>query len=420
MLRHFQPSIWILLLGVLLSHLGTYMVLPILPIYLTNTKGITVSDLGLILAMSPITFQAGSMMGGVISDRIGRRSVIAIGALVNAAALAGYAWFSSRWSLIGVGLVSGLGVGLNAPSTKAAIALLASEGNRQTSAFAMRGIAANIGTALAGLLVYFVLGGATSTVFYTASVIYMILGAMNWLLLPKGCGDLPCELIPLRSYKTLLDNKPFLLFSFLNIIIWTIYTQFALSVPLRAEAMLPDPGIVSIIWTINSIVVILFQTPISRWFLERTNPLLALSLGVLFIGIGLGSVYWVYSFVGLIMSGVLFIVGEMLIVPTIDSATSKLGVSSMIGMYFGVANFVSGVGEGAGKYLGGLLLDQRNGWISSWIVYVAAAAIISSILLAVTRWKPIQAAFQGQVHDKYSSRTYTNVLDFILGKRKER
>lgn len=57
-----------------------------------------------------------------------------------------------------MGLLSGLGVGLNAPSTKAAIAALASKEGNKTTAFSLRGIAANMGIAVAGLLTYFILG----------------------------------------------------------------------------------------------------------------------------------------------------------------------------------------------------------------------------------------------------------------------
>jgi MFS family permease len=102
---------------------------------------------------------------------------------------------------IGMGLVSGLGVGLNAPSTKAAIAAFASQEGNNTTAFSLRGIAANIGTgtAIAGLLTYFILGGASVLIFYVAAGMYTILGITNWMLLPKGCGDEPCKSVPFQS-----------------------------------------------------------------------------------------------------------------------------------------------------------------------------------------------------------------------------
>jgi MFS family permease len=269
-LKNTRSSMGVLLFDVLLAHLGTYMVLPLIPIFLKVQKGMTVGEIGLILAVSPFTFQIGSVLGGYLSDRIGRRSVIALGAWINAVALVGYGIFNELYLFIGIALLSGLGVGLNAPATKAAIAVLASQKDNETTAFSLRGIAANIGISIAGLLTFFVLGGASSLVFYVAAGLFIFLGAISWLLLPKGCGDEPCQTVPLKSYKEILRNKAFLGFSVVSIFIWALYTQLSLSVPLRAEDILPDPSVVSLIWTINSIIVIFMQTPISRWVIERS------------------------------------------------------------------------------------------------------------------------------------------------------
>lgn len=54
---------------------------------------------------------------------------------------------------------------------------------------------------------------------------------------------------------------------------------------------------------------------------------------MLFIGAGLGSLYWSTSFYSLLASGVIFIIGEMLIVPTIDSTVSVMANARMIGVF---------------------------------------------------------------------------------------
>lgn len=93
------------------AHLGTYMIIPLMPIYLKLQKGMTITEIGLILAVSPFTFQVGSLIGGWLADRIGRRTIIAIGAWLNAAAITGFAIFDSLRMFIAMGLLSGLGVG---------------------------------------------------------------------------------------------------------------------------------------------------------------------------------------------------------------------------------------------------------------------------------------------------------------------
>lgn len=412
----------ILLFGVLLSHLGTYMVLPILPIYLKIEKGIDISSIGLILAVTPFAFQAGSLSGGILADRIGRRTVIAIGAWINALALSGYAIVNQVPFLILIALISGFGIGLNAPSTKAAISVVASTEENTTAAFSLRGIAANIGTAIAGLLTYFILGGATSIVFFVASGLYVLLGAISWLFLQKGCGDEKCTPTPLKDYKEIGNNRAFILFSVVMIFVWALYTQLSISLPLRAEDILPDPGIVSLIWTINSILVIFLQTFITRGIIDKIHPMFSFSAGTLLLGIGLGTIYFSSNFYWLVLSGAIFIFGEMLIVPTMDITITRLGTAKMIGVFFGLSNFVSGLGEGAGKFIGGQLLSLGTSTATPWLLYGLFGLIISVILATLRYWKPLRIALdkkteiikdeQNKFHNLENQ--FTNFTDWFL------
>ncbi|WP_191567680.1 MFS transporter [Metabacillus idriensis] len=428
-LKGSRSPIRVLLFGVMLSHLGTYMVIPLLPIFLKVQKGMTITEIGLVLAVSPFTYQGGSLLGGWLADRIGRRAIIAVGALINAAAIAGFAFFDELWMFIAMGVLSGLGVGLNAPSTKAAIAALASKDSNKTTAFSLRGIAANIGTAIAGLLTYFVLGGNSALIFYVAAGLYILLGVTNWFFLPKGCGDEPCKPIPLRSYTEIFRNKAFVVFSLVSILVWTLYTQLSLSLPLRAEDVLPNPDAVSLIWTINAFIVIVLQTPISRWLIEKIHPMYALALGIIFIGGGLGSIYFATNFYWLILSGAIFIFGEMLIVPTLDATVSRIGTAQMIGVFFGIANFASGLGEGSGKFVGGQLLSKGTSSFLPWLTFALAALAISGMLVALRFWKPLQSQLDesskkmeqtGTVMKKVPGKEnqYDSIVDWVLGKKK--
>ncbi|KIL45289.1 hypothetical protein KP78_28330 [Jeotgalibacillus soli] len=385
-----RSHIRVLLLGVLLAHLGTFMVVPLLPIFLKVEKGLSISEIGFILAVSPFTFQISSLLGGWLADLIGRRIILTVGAWLNAAAISGFAFFDQIWMYFLMGLLSGIAVGLSAPSTKAAIATLADQDENKTTVFSLRGIAANAGIVSAGILSYFVLGGASELIFYVAAGLYIMLGFINLFLLPRGCGDAQCKSVPLRSYAEILKNKTFLVFSIVSIFIWALYTQLSISLPLRAEDILPDPSAVSLIWTINAFIVIILQKPISALFIEKMNPMFALAIGMLFIGGGLGSIYFSTNFSWLILSGLIFIIGEMFIMPTMDATISRMATTQMIGVFFGIASFVSGIGEGAGKFIGGQLLSLGTSTSTPWITFALASVIISGMIAWLTFWKPLK------------------------------
>ncbi|GAE28139.1 hypothetical protein JCM9140_4344 [Halalkalibacter wakoensis JCM 9140] len=79
-IKKLDRTMLILLFGVLLSHLGTYLVIPMLPIMLKIDAALSLAQIGMILAMNAISFQFGSLLGGFLADRIGRRFIIGLGA----------------------------------------------------------------------------------------------------------------------------------------------------------------------------------------------------------------------------------------------------------------------------------------------------------------------------------------------------
>src|SRR5690625_6946755 len=81
----------------------------------------------------------------------------------------------------------------------------------------------------------------------------------------------------------------------------------------------------------------------------------------------------------------------MLILPTIDSTISQLSKAGLIGLFFGLANVLSGLGEAAGNLIGGRLLELGTE-ISylPWLIYAISGVVIGLIVLVLIKWKPMQ------------------------------
>lgn len=359
------------------------MVLPLLPIILKVLKGLTIVQIGTVLAVSSFSYQGGSILGGFIADKVGRRLIITLGALIKGSALACFAFVSDYPILLIVAFLNGIGGGLNSPSTKAAIAALASEGDHKTTVFSIRGIAANIGVGSAGLLTYFLIGKESVIVFYISAALFALLAIISWLYVPANCNEGDCEELSLRTYKEVFRNRAFVLYSIVSIFVWGLYSQFALAVPLRAESFMKNPTAVSLVWTFNSLLVVLLQTTITNKIIKKLNPMNALAVGTLFIGTGISSLYFVNHFALLILSGVIFVIGEMIIMPTIDVTITRLGTTQLIGTYFGLANFVFGLGEGIGNYSGSRLLSLGIQTYLPWISYFTLAILVSLIIYMI-------------------------------------
>lgn len=419
-----QASMRTLMLAVVLSHLGTYMIIPLLPIFLKMEKEMTVSQIGFILAVSPFSFQIASLLGGWLADRIGRRRMIAVGAWLNAMAIVGFAWFEHFWSFVGMGLLSGIGVGLHVPSIKAEIASIAEGFRNETTAFSMRGIAANIGIATAGLLTYFVLGGTSVLIFYISGFIYIASGALVWFKVRHDYGSPSYKHKLFGDYVHIFRNRAFVVFCGVSVLIWALYHQLAIGLPLRAEANLEEPGIVSLIWTINSFLVILLQSNMSKWVVSKLHSMHTLSLSILLIGTGIGSLAFATTFTGFVVSGVIFILGEMLLMPTFDAAISRMGTAATLGAYFGISNFIAGVGEGVGKFAGGQLLALGTEKLTPWLIYAVSGLVLAVFLSGLQLWRPIRDSLvpngEGELHRSTRNHPVDTKIERIFANRKRR
>jgi MFS family permease len=383
-----SKDIIVLLFAELLTHLGAYIFIPIFPVILVSEKGIDPTKIGLIIGMISLTSQIGNTLGGLLSDRVGRKITITLGSFIEALAVFGYGVSNDYTSFLICSMIFGLGNGIYSPSVKASIASLTSQcAKTRTTAFSIRGIAANTGVGVGGLLILILSNMKSSTIFFIAGSIFLILGIITSILLPKGCGDEECPKIPLNSYMLIIKNKAFIIYTLVSILVWAIFAQLNLLIPLRADAVLENGKMVGSIWTITSIIVIIFQGVISKYILQKINPFSGITIGVLFFGLGIFLIGLSYNLLFLTLSAAIFLIGQMLVFPTIDSITSQLAHTELIGAYFSVANLISGLGNAIGNFLGGKIISVYgiNTDLFPWAIFGIFALATSIIMFMVQR-----------------------------------
>lgn len=372
----------LLLLIVFIMHLATYLVTPIFPIFLEKAGSFSLAQVGLILGVGSIAYQIGSLLGGLASDRLGRRSVMMIGSLLEGTAMAGYSISYPFVLFLLFSVINGLGTGFLAPALKAMIAGLVNESDR-TAAFSWRGIAAHLGIIIAGVAITLLAIGVSRSIFLYAAATFAVLALAIRVALPSDrCEGADCEKVQLADYKALWHNRRFVWFSVVSLFIWALYAQFALVMPLRGEHVLGSAARIGLIWTINSTCVVLLQRFLSRFLIERIRPYISLLAGTLLVGSGLFAMGFAFNFVMLSASAVLFIIGEMLLMPVIDSLTGRFAQDELLGAYFGISNFISGVGTAIGTSAGGLLAERLGGLNSHapWIAYGLAGVICAGFI----------------------------------------
>ncbi len=131
-LRELPPRLLFLTLTMIIANLASNMYFPLLPLYL-ESLGATVREVGFFFTMQVILSIAFRILGGWISDNIGRLLTVALGSSVGMAAILSFT-LAPTWELAILGALFGeMGASLVGPSFQAYTAENAPEGKMSST-----------------------------------------------------------------------------------------------------------------------------------------------------------------------------------------------------------------------------------------------------------------------------------------------
>ena len=134
-MRNVPRSLLWVTLGMIVANLAGEMYYPILPLYL-ESLGATVQEVGVFFTLQVVLAICFRILGGWISDHMGRLPTIALGSIFGMGAITGYTLAPTwEWAALGA-LMAAVGSSLVGPSFQAFIAEQAPEG-RMSSTFGL-------------------------------------------------------------------------------------------------------------------------------------------------------------------------------------------------------------------------------------------------------------------------------------------
>jgi MFS family permease len=128
--RQLPKEIYVALLGVFLFALGLTMLIPIIPLFITEGLGASKQWIGTATMLVALTAVITRIPGGALSDHVGRRRVMLIGAVLAIMAAALYLLSQHIVIFLAARLFSGLSLGLYTTANKALVADLAPPARR--------------------------------------------------------------------------------------------------------------------------------------------------------------------------------------------------------------------------------------------------------------------------------------------------
>jgi len=226
----FPKPFRILLFSTFIDRLGGALIFPFLSLYVAQKFEVGMTEVGLIFGVWSASSLIGSMIGGALADKFGRKSVIIFGLISSAVTgiLMGLVQDISSFYLLA--LIAGVFSDIGHPASQAMVADLL-EVEQRPEGYGLLRVIANlsmtigpaIGGALAGVsyLLLFVIDAVASSI--TALIFLFAIPETK----PEEAESHQSQSImkTLVGYKEVLKDKVFIAFVFATMIILFVYTQ---------------------------------------------------------------------------------------------------------------------------------------------------------------------------------------------------
>jgi MFS family permease len=376
---------WILFFGTFLNKFGTFVV-PFLAIYMTGL-GYSASESGLAIAAYGVGTLGACLLGGYLADRFGRRKTIVWSMFSAAVAMLCLSQARSLAAIVLWSGVAGLVCELYRPASSALLADLVPPGQRVT-AFAAYRMSLNagfaFGPATAGLLakhsfLWLFVGDAATSVLY---------GIVAWFALPTGLrservGGTGFETLRVLRYDRRL-RQALLAILAVGLVFVQVFSTMSLEIT-RDGFSAATYGLVI---SLNGVLIVLCELPMTT-FTKRHPPRRMMALGFLLIGAGFASNALPRTVPLLVLTVILFTLGEMISMPISAAYVANLAPAHQRGLYMGAYGMVWAVAFVFGPSLGMLLFAANH--LLLWFVCGGLGILAAAITLSGARPEPTTA-----------------------------
>jgi MFS family permease len=383
--QEYPRVFWIIMGGMFIDNLGGALIFPFFGLYITSKYNVGMTQVGVLFTILAISGLFGSLIGGALTDKFGRKVMILAGLVISAASTLLLAFAPSLEFIYLAGLVVGLFGNMAGPAHQAIIADVLPE-EKRIDGFGVLRVIANlavvIGPAIGGFLaarsytILFILDVILSSI--TALVILFLVPETKPQPVPDEFGQPAAEESfgkTLAGYFKVVKDGVYMVFILASIFMVLAYMQMNTTLPvfLRDVHGLPDSGY-GLLLSLNASMVVVMQFAITRW-IKGYAPMKIMVVGTIIYGLGFTmygfvSAYWLF-----ILAMVIITLGEMLTAPTGQAVVANIAPIDMRGRYMAVFGFSWTIPNAIGPLMAGVVMDNYN---PNWVWYGAGIFMLVS------------------------------------------
>ncbi|MFI6144264.1 MFS transporter [Streptomyces sp. NPDC051109] len=390
--REASPTARLLLVSVLFTGLTTFMFLPLLAIELT-ARGIPAGRTGFLVGLLAFSGQAFSLLTGLLVDRFGAHRVMSAGFLLR---VLGYVLLGLGGGGAAAPLVAGIvavGVGGSLLGLSTKTLLVSQDGTDPRTMLALRSTFVNVGVVAGPALGAAVYPLGFGWILAACVLSHLVLG--TGLLLRRSvtaprsrpaAGRAPA---PARAADgapaTPWTLRQWLPLCGLGVAYWAIYSQLNVLLPITANEMTGSTAAISVVFTANGLLVVLFQYTLLRHVFRRATARTLLVLGFLAFACAYATLIPLAGWYSLLAFVVPVTLAEMLIGPSLDEQAVNAAATRRTGLALGAMSAAGALGSLFGSSAGGYLLQSAPGGNGVWLLLVGSSLAAAAICLLLPK-----------------------------------
>lgn len=360
------------------------MVLPFMGLYLKEAQGFTLGQISVILAMFGVGSAFGSILGGIMTDRLGAFKVQFYSLLMGGVGFLIFSLLDGFYTLaIAMVIVSTITESLR-PANISAVASYAKPENI-TRAISLNRMAINLGFSV-GPAVGGILAAINYQYIFWFDGITCILASFVFFLYFRKRSPRPAEGKKgdeLRRMKNVLKDIPYLRFIGVAMVYAFLFFQLFESMPihLKINGGLEEET-VGLLFALNGLVVFVIEMPLVDFLTKKLGSRNSIVIGFLLAAAAFGSLLMGNEMTWFVLSYVLLSLSEIAALPFLATMATQFANKSNRGSYMGIFS----LGFSLTHIFAPLLALSIAGWLSFsglWIVLISVGALIALLSLII-------------------------------------
>lgn len=381
-IRGLPRTFWVLLLGTFVNRLGGFVV-PFLTIYLTRERGLPIDRAGLIVGLFGAGALGAGLVGGFLSDRLGRRFTMLVGLVGGAAMMLVLGFVRHELAIAAATFGLGLLGDVYRPAVWAAATDLVPEQDR-TRAFGLLYWVINLGFAIAPMLAG-LLSSVSFTLLFVADAATTLACAVLFLLrVPEtrpAAKDGKGHSMTVAEATAPYRDPLFMAFGAATVLFSGVFMQALSSLPFDMTSHGISAETYGLVIALNGWLIVFLQ-PISLGVVERFDRMRVMSVAAVITGVGyalpaLGQTVPLYA-----ASVFVWTLGEIAMSPVYPGLVASFSPKRLRGTYQGSSQVFHGLGVTIAPIAGTAVLG-RWGSASLWLGCLGAALVASAAYVAL-------------------------------------